>query len=231
MLERNACSQNSAELNMNLKRAFHRNLGGLIFWLVSAQSWAGPVGLVQLSGPVAFSCGTGTGGFEGYCPFDDNIERGWFTLTYDPLIPDTDQDDGRGLFRNAIRSFDMTVSQLYRPDLAFSLVGRGDLSRESHWSDSFYWEMTLREKNNTFAPSLFSFHMYRQAWGNPNEMPTVELWPEVIGYVGGGAGVNETDWLPGSISADFIPRPVPVPGSLWLLLIGAAGVIFNRKRF
>lgn len=213
---------------MRLTSLLFRTMSGLILAVAAAHSWAGPIGLVQVTGEVGFSCTTGTGGFEKYCE-DHHIETGMLSLIYDPIIPDSDHSEHHGLFRGTIRSFEMTVSQVNRPDLSFSLAGRGDIYRG--WDgDWFTWTMTLKEANDVFAPSLFSFGMYLQGAGNPNEMPAADIWPLVTAFGGGGAGVNETDWLySGNLSASTIPRPVPAPPSIWLLLIGTAGALLQRR--
>ncbi|MBQ5947530.1 hypothetical protein [Massilia sp. ST3] len=214
---------------MVLNSLLFRYISGLILAIAAAHSSAGPMPLVQVSGEIAFGGYTGTGGFEQYDD-RDHVERGSFTLIYDPLIPDTDHDNNRGLFRGAIRSFVMSVSQVNRPGLSFSLVGRGDLHRSN--GDWVSWEMTLEEENDVFEPSMFWFGMYQQNSGNSNEMPTIEFWSKtLVGLGGGGAGVNETDWLDSrTLTAGTIPRPVPVPPSLWLLAIGAAAGLLQQKR-
>lgn len=217
-----------------MRPLFVRSISTLILAFCAAQSWAGPIDLVELTGNVGFSSTTGTGGFEADGPGGDNVERGPFRLVYDPIIPDTDTSETRGLFRGAIKSFEMTVSQINRPDLSFSLVGRGDLYREFSdvaGTDGVTWSMILAEENGVVAPSLFSFRMYRETWGNPNSMPTIDFWPTAIAYIADGAGVQETDWLSsGSITARTVPRPVPAPPTLWLLIIGAAAALFPRVR-
>jgi len=222
---------------MRLKSLLLCHVVGVILAIVAPQSSAGPVGLVHITGEVGFSGTTGTGGFERCCEDDWNhVERGYFSLIYDPLVPDTHQDDNQGLFRGAIRSFEMSVSQVNRPDLAFSLFGRGDLKRSFLFSDGHgdwvTWEMTLEEKNGFIQPSTFSFNMYYHSVSpNPNEMPPIEFWYWVTGYVGGGAGVVETDWLNHpSIRVEIIPRPIPVPGTGWLLLIGTGMAFLQRAR-
>lgn len=213
---------------------FFRSAGGVILALAAAHSWAGPMGLVKLTGQVGFSCFTGTGGFEQNCSASEHVERGSFSLVYDPSIRDTDPGSSSGLFRGAIKSFTMTVSQVNRPDLSFSLVESGDFYRDfdaDGWgSDWLRWNMMLDEEHGVVGRSLFSFGMYQQAWGNPNEMPSIDFWSGVTGFVGGGAGVNETDWLNSSLDVEIIPNPVPAPGSLWLMLIGAGGVLVQRLR-
>lgn len=217
---------------MKFRSLLSRNIGGLILSVAAAQSAAGPMELVELTGQVGFSCGTGTGGFEGHCRSGENIESGPFRLVYDPLIPDTDHGANSGLFRGAIRSFVMTVSQINRPALHFSLVGRGDLHR--HFTgglDFVTWRMALEEENGIVGPSMFSFQLYQLTWGDPNRMPTIDFWPVATGLVADGGGVGETDWLySGRITAQSVPRPVPAPPSLWLLLIGGAAALLQRRR-
>lgn len=214
-----------------MKSLLIRNLSALILALSTAQSWARPIDLIELTGQVGFSCYTGTGGFENYCSKGENVEKGNFRLVYDPLIPDTDHKMNAGLFRGTIRSFEMTVSQVNRADLAFSLVGRGNFSRGSSDPDWLTWSMILKEESDVIKTSSFSFGMYNwSASHNPNEMPTIDFWsPTLVGFGGGGAGVNETDWLNSTISARTIPRPIPVPSSLWLLLIGAGALVQHGR--
>lgn len=212
--------------------SFFRSVSAVILAVSATQSWARPIDLIELTGQVGFSCSTGTGGFENYCFKGENVERGAFRLVYDPLIPDTDRSTNTGLFRGTIRSFEMTVSQVNRADLAFSLVGQGNFYRGSLDPDWVTWSMILKEENDVIETSWFSFGMYNHSAGhNPNEMPNIDFWSHpLVGLVGGGAGVNETDWLSSPISARTIPRPIPVPSSLWLLLIGAAGALVQQGR-
>jgi hypothetical protein len=220
---------------VRLKSLFFRSAGSVILALAAAQSWAGPMGLIKLTGQVGFSCGTGTGGFEQYCPTGDHVERGTFSLIYDPSIPDTDPGANSGLFQGAITSFVMTVSQVNRPELRFSLVGRGDFHRQfgvdGTGPDWMSWNMMLDEENGAVERSLFSFGMFPQTWDDPNGMPSTDFWSAVTGLGAGGAGVHETDWLyGGSLRTEIVPNPVPVPGSPWLMLIGAGGVLVQRMR-
>lgn len=220
---------------MILKSALFRFICGLLISAAAAQSSAGHLDSVWVSGEVNFSCGTGTGGFEKYCSAGENIERGNFYLTYEISVPDSSSNVDGGFFQGAITSFEMSVSQINRPDLYFSLVGYGDISRHDEW---IWWEMTLAEANSVVAPSRFSFglvHFHQLAnLANPNELPTSDFWlGDVIGLLGGGAGAHETDWLyPGSLHAGTIPGPVdiPVPGSFWLILVGLAGAALQRVR-
>lgn len=217
---------------MRLKSLLFRYFGGLILALVSTQSWAGPIDLVEIRGLVGFSCSSGSGGFEQDC-VNDNIEIGPFSLIYDPSVPDTDSSQDRGLFQDAIRSFSMTVSQKYRPDLVFSLVGYGDFHRlrTAQLEGWLYWDMILSEKNNVLPPSRFSFGWWEPVMpGDPNEMPTTDFWFTRTPFGGGTTGVGETDWLYGGLSVHTVPRPLPAPPSLWLLLIGVAGAFLQRGR-
>lgn len=215
---------------MSIASLSFRILNGLILTIAATQSWAGPVSLVQVTGEVGFSCTTGTGGFEQYC-VDHHIETGTLSLVYDSSIPDSDHSEHSGLFRGTIRSFEMTVSQVNRPALSFSLVGRGDIHRDGLNGDWFGWSMILKEENGVVEPSLFWFGMYQPWPGNPNEMPSADVWPEVIAFGGGGAGVNETDWLySGNLRVSSMPTPIPAPPSIWLLLIGAAGALLQSGR-
>lgn len=218
---------------MKLRSLLLRHIGGLILAVVAVQSWAGPVSLIELRGQVGFSCGSGSGGFEHQCFGGENIEMGPFSLMYDPSIPDTDPRPDKGLFEGAIKSFTMTVSQLNRPDLVFSLVGQGDFERSiSPFSENWlFWRMTLAEQNNVIAPSEFLFGMFNQAAGDPNTMPGIDYWSSVAAAGVTGAGVSETDWLQSpSITVHTDPGLLPAPPSLWLLLIGAAGAALQRGR-
>lgn len=209
-----------------------RLLGGLLISIAATQSSAGYMDSVWVSGEVGFSCGTGTGGFEKYCSDGENIERGHFSLTYELSVRDSDSSVEGGLFRGAITSFEMGVSQINRPYLYFSLVGYGDIYRSGN--DWIWWRMTLAEANNVFEPSRFSFGLVQTQLANPNELPTSDFWlHNVIGLLGEGAGVSETDWLyPGSLHSGTIPGPVAisVPGSFWLMLVGLAGAALQRVR-
>lgn len=215
---------------MNLKSALLRNIGGLVLAVAATQSWAGAVSIVGLSGEVGFSCGTGTGGFEQHCSEGENVERGGFHLEYAPLTRDMDSSDSIGFFKGAISSFSMTVSQINRPSLTFSLVGRGDIYRGGMWPEWVTWSMILKEENHVVKPSRFSFNMYGKFWEDPNDMPTADFWSTVTGFVAEGAGVSETDWLNGGLNVYGNPRPIPVPGSLWLLFIGSAGIFLRWGR-
>ena len=219
---------------MRLRSLFFRSAGSVILALAAAQSWAGPMGLIKLTGQVGFSCWTGNGGFEQSCPTADHVEKGTFSLIYDPSITDTDAGTNSGLFRGAITSFVMTVSQVNRPELRFSLVGTGDFHREfddGMGQDWMSWKMMLDEENGAVERSLFSFDMVPQTWEDPNGMPSTDFWSAVTALGAGGAGVHETDWLyGGGLKAEIIPNPVPVPGSLWLMFIGAGGVLVQRMR-
>ncbi|MEW6762002.1 MAG: hypothetical protein AB1437_14370 [Pseudomonadota bacterium] len=220
---------------MRLRSFFIRSAGSVILALAAAQSWAGHMGLIKLTGQVGFSCWTGNGGFEQSCPTGDHVEKGTFSLIYDPSITDTDAGTNSGLFRGAITSFVMTVSQVNRPELRFSLVGRGDFRREfdadGMGQDWMSWKMMLDEEHGAVERSLFSFDMVPQTWEDPNGMPSTDFWSAVTGLGAGGAGVHETDWLyGGSLNVEVIPSPVPVPGSRWLMLIGAGGVLAQRLR-
>lgn len=208
------------------------SLGALVLSLVSAQCWAVPTDLVKLSGQIGFSCDTGNGGFEkDQC---SEIQHGPFTLIYDPLIPDTDPSDDHALYRNAIRSFDMTISQLYRPALVFSLVGSGDISvwADQHGEGGITWHMLLKEQNNVVDPSIFTFNLiFFPGFVNTATMPTVDEWnTRTTAYIGGGAGASETDWLYSPLTAQTIPRPLPVPASPWLLSIGAAMAVLQGRK-
>lgn len=217
---------------MRLNSLLFRSISALILALSASQGVAAPRDLVEVTGEVGFSCLTGNGGFEHYCGYGENVESGPFRMIYDPWTPDTDNSDNAGLFRGTIRSFAMNVSQVNRPDLQFSLVGRGDFSREFSFVtglDSLVWHMTLIEENGVVGTSLFTFRMYRETWGNPNVMPTPDFWPDAVAYIAYGAGVEETDWLnSGDFTVRTVPRPVPAPPSLWLMLIGAAAALCLR---
>ncbi len=218
---------------MKLKSLLLRSAGSVVLALAATHSWAGPTSLVKLTGQVGFSCGTGNGGFERNCAEGEHVERGGFSLIYDPSVLDTDPGANKGLFQGAIKSFSMTVSQVNRPDLSFSLVGPGDFYRDSDGmgTDWMTWKMTLAETNGVVQPSAFSFGMVPLWSEDPNEIPSIDFWSAVIGLGAGGAGVHETDWLyGGSLNAEIIPSPVPAPGSLWLMLIGAGGVLAQRLR-
>lgn len=219
--------------NWSLPRHF---AGILFFSFFAVQSWANPTDLIEVTGLTGWSCGTGTGGFEGRCGHGENVEKGPFDLIYDPLIPDSDDRDTVGVFRGAITQFTMTVRQSARPDLLFTLVGRGDilLGYASDGAEAMTWRMTLSEANNAFAPSAFYFNMYFSGWpGDVNQSPNIEnLWyRNVTGYVAGGGGVSETDWLySGSLIVTAIPRPMPVPGTPWLCLTALAALGIRRLR-
>lgn len=218
---------------MNLRVLLNRCISVVLLSLFAPYCWAYPVELIRLTGAVGWSCGTGTGGFESGC--QPNVEQGRFDLIYDPLIPDSDSRNEVGLFRGAITYFTMTVSQTTRPDLLFSLVGRGDIYRgfTSAGGEGMSWHITLSEDRNTFPISLFTFGMYFSGWAeNVNEVPTTEnLWQrQVTGLVASGAGVSETDWLyPGSLVASSIARPVPIPSTLWLCLVGAGMMLVRQN--
>lgn len=212
-------------------KSLFRAITGLIILGAAAQCSAGRMDTVWITGEVGFSCGTGTGGFEKYCSDGENIERGSFSLTYELSGRDSDLSEDRGFFRSAIKSFEMTVSQINRPHLYFSLVGHGDLQRSGN--DWVWWQMKLAEENGVVAPSSFMFGLYQLQLSNPNELPTSDFWSRgVVGLLGGGAGVSETDWLyPDSLRAGTVPGPVAIPesGSLWLMLIGLAGAAVQRR--
>ena len=219
---------------MKLGSLLFRHIGGLILAVAAAHSWANPVGLVELSGLAGFSCASGTGGFEKDCANGDNIEFGPFNLIYDPSVPDTDPNQDRGFFKNAIRSFSMTLSQNHRPDLVFSLVGQGDFIRSINSQNEarLTWAMVLKEKNNVIPHSLFTFGWQDPLIRNPNEMPGTDFWFTSIPLDAGTTGVSESDWVysSGSLSVRTVPRPLPAPPSSWLLVIGAAGALFQRWR-
>lgn len=208
-------------------------VAGLVLAIAAAQSWAAPISLIELRGQVGFSCGSGSGGFEQQCSGGENIEMGPFSLLYDPSVSDTDPSPDKGLFEGAIRAFTMTVSQLKRPALVFSLVGSGDFERSVSPSneDRLFWRMTLAEQNNVVAPSEFVFRLLNQTAGDPNTMPSIDYWSTVAADGVTGAGVAEIDWLQStSITVDTDPGLLPTPSSLWLLMIGAAGAVLQRGR-
>lgn len=217
---------------MKLRTLFFRSISTIILACAVTQSRAGPTDLVELTGYIGFSSVTGSGGFEIDTPNGDNVEWGPFRLIYDPGIPDTDNSELRGLFPGAIKSFVMIIGQEYRPALRFALVGRGDISREFSATtsmDSVQWLMTLREENGVIDPSLFFFRMFRYGWGNVNvTMPPIDYWRTATANEAGTGSIGELDWLWGPISARTVPRPVPAPPTVWLLLIGAAAILSAR---
>lgn len=219
---------------MNFKTTMATLIGGLILLAMSNQSSANPIGLVEVTGRVGFSCATGTGQYEGLCPGDSGTINGDFKLIYDPLIPDTDGRQDYGLFRNSVRFFVLNVDQINRPDLTFTLVGRGDFSRTSiGYAEFANWKMILAEEHGFYDPSVFSFNVSTQRVGDVNQLPTLEFWSEhLTPSFSGGAGAVELDWLNSqTLQARMIPRPVPLPSSAWLMLIGIAALANYRNRF
>jgi hypothetical protein len=209
-----------------MKRLLALTIGTVLFLAASAHA-----ALIEVSGRSDWSCGTGTGGFEPGCSPD--VETGVFSFTYDADAVDEDPAILRAVYSNIIRSFTMTVEQESRPDLLFTLASpvnslRSGVSQSGETYVTF--SVTLAESNNVVGTSAFTFNTYRNGVPIvPSVLPTPDnYWPRnIIGFVGSGAGVTETDWLhPGSITS----RVIPEPAAPLLLAAGLLALISVRRR-
>jgi hypothetical protein len=200
--------------------------GALLIWINPAQA-----SLIQVSGQLGWSCGTGSGGFEPGCAPD--VERGTFSFAYDTSVIDSDSRIGYGLFLDAFRSFTMTVEQTTRPDLLFTLTGGENAITRGLSGDADWLRITvaLAEVSSAVSASSFTFNFLVccRGVGFPDETPTIEnYWSRSpYGLVAYGTGVGETDWL---YNATLRAAVIPEPSAPLLLTIGLLALMSTRRR-
>jgi hypothetical protein len=186
---------------------------GLIAGMSSSQAT-----LIDVTSAVAWSCGTGSCGFEP--GGDPDVERGRLAFQYVLESPDVDPDPLRGLFAGAITAFRMVVDQQTRPDLVFTLAGPSQISFV-RYSVRVGLSLDVAAFDESGALGFGTFHLpvyvnFSSSYpsGNVNVLPDAAFWLNAYGYMGSGFGEGETDW--GSNFSAVQVATVPEPSSLSL---------------